>query len=184
MKQLLIQGDDLGMSPSINKATFRALLKGLLTTASVMVPCPYFQEVIQFKKEHPQVDLSLHLTLTCEWTHSHCQRWGPVAPLDLVPSLVDSQGFFWPHLSQVISRAQAEEVERELEAQIQLALSHKIHPIHLNSHMYALWQHPPFLAIYKKLIKKYQCSHYLLPDREGDHQAAYQFHPSSDQLRS
>src|SRR5687768_306851 len=101
-KLLIINADDLAMSHSENEASLTALDRGLVTSATVMVPAPWFGEVAVYAKTHPDADLGLHLTLTAEW---QTFRWGPVTPRTLVPSLVGPDGFFYSTTGEFVKHA-------------------------------------------------------------------------------
>ena len=138
-KLLIVHADDVGMTHSVNAATFAALDSGAANSASIMVPCPWFLEVADYAKAHPNADFGLHLTLTSERVY---YRWGPVASKNKVPSLLDENGYFhldWTPAVHINPR----EAELELRAQIALALAAGVHPTHLDSHQYRL---PFFLA--------------------------------------
>jgi predicted glycoside hydrolase/deacetylase ChbG (UPF0249 family) len=99
-----------------------------------MVPCPWFPEIADYAKSHPEIDFGLHLTLTSERVY---YRWGPVASKDHVPSLVDGNGYFhhdWPRDTHI----DPNDAELELRAQIDRAYAMGIHPTHLDSHQYRL----------------------------------------------
>jgi hypothetical protein len=64
---LIVHADDLAVAHSVDLASFDALEKNAVTSASVMMPCPWRSEVAAFAKAHPDADLGLHLTLTSEW---------------------------------------------------------------------------------------------------------------------
>src|SRR5580692_1963450 len=133
-KLLVVHADDLGETHSVNAAAIEALQDGTINSASLMVPCPWFPEIADYAKSHPDVDFGLHLTLTSERVY---YRWGPVAPADKVPSLVDQNGYFH-HEWEEGEYINAKEVEVELHAQIERALAMGVRPTHLDSHQYRL----------------------------------------------
>lgn len=136
-KLIIVHADDLGETHAVNAAATKALQGGTINSASLMVPCPWFPEMADYAKSHPDADFGLHLTLTSERIY---YRWGPVAPSDRVPSLLDENGYFhhdWEHNTHV----NAKEVEVELRAQIERALAMGVRPTHLDSHQYRLIMH-------------------------------------------
>jgi predicted glycoside hydrolase/deacetylase ChbG (UPF0249 family) len=132
---LIVHADDVGVTHSVNAATIQAFETGLVNSASIMVPCPWFPEIADYAKSHPGADLGLHLTLTSERVY---YRWGPVASKDKVPSLVDENGYFH-HDWTPATRINPKEVELELRAQIDRAYAMGIRPTHLDSHQYRLF---------------------------------------------
>lgn len=151
-KLLLVHADDVGMSHTVNVVTIDALKKGMVSSASIMVPCPWFPEIAAYAKEHPEIDFGLHLTLTSEW---RLYRWRPVAPIDKVPGLLDQEGFMWRSERMTAQKATPQEVETELRAQIERALAFGIKPTHLDTHMGTLYARPDFFEVYAKLGKEY-----------------------------
>ena len=133
-KLIIVHADDLGETHSVNAAAIKALQGGTINSASLMVPCPWFPEIADYAKSHPDADFGLHLTLTSERVY---YRWGPVAPADKVPSLVDQNGYFH-HDWEENEHINAREVEVELRAQIERALVMGVRPTHLDSHQYRL----------------------------------------------
>ena len=140
-KLVIIHGDDLAETHAVNAASMRALESGAINSASIMVPCPWFPEMVDYAKSHPDMDLGLHLTLTAERVY---YRWGPVASKDKVPSLVDSNGYFHHDWSEA-THINPQEAELELRAQVDRALAMGLHPTHLDSHQYRLIDNGPEL---------------------------------------
>jgi chitin disaccharide deacetylase len=151
-KLLILHADDLGVAHSEDTASFDALNRGAVSSASVMIPTPWVSEVAAYFKAHPNVDLGLHLTLTSEW---QTYRWGSVEGRDKVPSLLDSAGTFPNDESIVAKMAKPAEVDRELRAQLERALALGIHPTHIDSHMGSLFTTPELVATYVKVAHDY-----------------------------
>ncbi len=153
-KLLIIHADDIGVTHSENKATILAMKLGMVNSGSIMMPCPWVGEIAAFAKERPEADLGLHLTLTSEW---EWMKWGPVASKNKVPSLVNSQGFFYDNCQTFGQKAKPAEVEIELRAQIEKAFSMGINPSHFDTHMGCLvFNSPEVFEVYLKLGREYK----------------------------
>jgi predicted glycoside hydrolase/deacetylase ChbG (UPF0249 family) len=166
-KLLIIHADDLAVAHSEDSASFDALDKHAITSASIMIPCPWLNEVADYAKAHPEADLGLHLTLTSEWK---TYRWGPVASKDQVPSLLDPSGYLWADTPLAVAALKVDEAEREIRAQIERAIAMGIHPTHLDSHMGALFSRPDLFAIYVKVAHEYKLPFlaFIAPDTPKD----------------
>ncbi len=151
-KLLIVHGDDLAVAHAVDLATFKGLDEKALSSASVMVPCPWLPEVVAYAKDHPDADIGIHLTLTSEWK---CYRWGSVAPRDQVPSLFAADGYLWPDAPLVGKHASPEDVEREIRAQIERALKLGIKPTHLDNHMGSVFTNPALFAVFVKVAREY-----------------------------
>lgn len=150
---LILHADDVGMSRSVNRATLEALEKGWVTSASVLVACPWFPEVARWAKEHPDADLGIHLALNSEWTGF---RWGPVSRATLVPTLLDAQGYLPLTSEEVMEKAAAADVEQELRAQVEKARAFGVNITHLDSHMGTLFRTPALFDVYVRLGQAYR----------------------------
>lgn len=127
---VIFHADDLGMCEATVSA-YRDLLEvGLLSSASVMMPCAWSPLAAQVALAHPASDVGVHLTLTSEW--AGC-RWRPLTcPED--SSLVDEHGFFHATV-QGARRTDAVTVGRELRAQLETALAWGLDVTHMDAHM-------------------------------------------------
>jgi len=153
-KLLIIHADDLGVSHSENIASFLAMKAGSVNSASVMMPTPWVEEVAVFKREYPEADLGLHLTLTAEWEYL---KWRPLAPTEQSRTLVNDKGYFYDNCLDFGKKADPEEAAAEIRAQIELALKLGIQPTHLDTHMGCLvFNTPELFEKYLALGREYK----------------------------
>ena len=149
---LIVNADDAGMCHSVNQATIASLERGLVTSASVMVPPPWFAEIAEYAKRHPGYDFGVHLTLTSEWRD---YRWGPILGARAVPSLCAPDGCLWPTDELMLAHAQPEEVLAEACAQIDRFIDVGIAPTHLDCHMDVMLLDDRFRIILLDLAENY-----------------------------
>jgi chitin disaccharide deacetylase len=164
-RYVIIHADDAGMYPAVNRATIDAMERGIVSSSSIMVPCPGFPDFARYAATHSDRDFGVHLTLNCE---TEIYRWGPVCGSQNVPSLVDPDGFFWTTTAETASHARIDEVDRELRAQIDKALAAGIRISHLDHHMFVLFERPDLLRLYIKLSALYDLPVRYLRDIPAD----------------
>jgi predicted glycoside hydrolase/deacetylase ChbG (UPF0249 family) len=126
--KLVVQCDDFGMCHAGNLGAVEAFNNGILTQASVMVPCPWFREAARLAKEHA-IPVGVHLTLTAEWDYL---RWGPLTG---GRSLVGDDGRFPRTIDAVRERATVEEMTEEFTAQTELFLKEDLVAEYFDCHM-------------------------------------------------
>jgi predicted glycoside hydrolase/deacetylase ChbG (UPF0249 family) len=150
---LIIRTDDVGMSHSVNMAVKRLIDSGLPLSVSVMFACPWYQESVEILKAHPAVSVGIHLTLNSEWKF---YRWGPVAGREAVPTLVDSNGYFFQSgeaLHQ--NHPDVREIEKELRSQIDRALRSGVKIDYVDYHMGTAVDYPEFREVVERLAQEY-----------------------------
>ena len=145
---VIIHVDDGGMSHDSNVGIEKSLDSHLATSFSVMMPCPWVPEIVHYIHAHPGVDAGLHLTLTSEWSE---YRWAPVAGPSEVPGLVDNEGALWKSAEETAQHASADEVEKEIRAQLRRARNMGFSPTHLDTHMGTVYARPAYLERYIKV---------------------------------
>ncbi len=143
-RAVIIHTDDIGMCHASLQA-FKDLWKfGTITSAAVMVPCPWFPATARMCRENPEIDMGVHATLNAEW---ESYRWGPVSTRDQASGLLDADGYFHQWHQAVYDNAKPEAVEKEVNAQIERALAAGIDVTHVDSHMGTIMS-PLFIESY------------------------------------
>ncbi|HEX40599.1 MAG TPA: ChbG/HpnK family deacetylase [Phycisphaerales bacterium] len=158
--RLIVRADDIGSSHAANLACIQCFREGIARSVEVMVPCPWFKEAARMLRETPGYDVGVHLTLTSEWEF---YKWGPITR---APSLVDGRGHFHPttwkekgpdgEIGFLQGEPRVEEVERELRAQIELAVKEIPQVSHLSNHMGTATSRPDLRELVDRLAAEYK----------------------------
>lgn len=129
---VIFHADDVGMCHGSNRAFIDLHAIGVVQCGSIMAPCPWAPEMLDYSAAHPRIDIGVHLTLTSEWPG---YRWGPVSTRAVESGLIDARGHFWPQVAQVQAAMQIAAALTELRAQIELVRAAGIDFTHLDTHM-------------------------------------------------
>jgi hopanoid biosynthesis associated protein HpnK len=129
---VILNADDFGLSPGINRGIIEAYRDGIVTSASLMAVGDAFEEAVAFAHEYPSLSLGMHLTLV---------EGRPVLPPEKVPSLVTADGRFCQSLGMFLlklltGQIRMHDVEREFAGQIEKAKDYGIRIDKLDSHMH------------------------------------------------
>jgi predicted glycoside hydrolase/deacetylase ChbG (UPF0249 family) len=151
-KLLIINCDDVGMCHSANLAVIEGMETGLITSGTIMTPCPWFNEIADYARTHPEKDFGVHLTHTSEW---NSYRWGPVAPSETVKGLCDPEHYLWRSVEEVYAHSTPEEALIEGRAQIKKAIDAGIPVTHIDSHMGTMQYKPEYLNAYLQLALEF-----------------------------
>ena len=151
-KVVMLHADDIGMCSEANEAVIPYLLNDQIQSASAMVPCPWFNDIADWYKKHPEMDIGLHLTLTSEWKN---YRWGPVSNSSSVPELIDTEGYLWRRVIDVASRTPVATIEKEIRAQIERAYERGIKPGHIDTHMGTLYSKVEYAEAFFNIAMEY-----------------------------
>lgn len=147
-KLLIVNCDDVGMCNSANLAVIDGMENGLITSGTIMTPCPWSGAIMDYAKNHPEKDFGVHLTHTAEWRF---YRWGPVAPKEEVKGLVDPDGYLWHEVEDVYAHATPAEALIEGRAQIKKVLAAGVPVTHIDSHMGTMQLSPEYVKAYIQL---------------------------------
>ena len=158
--RLIVRGDDIGSSHAANVACIRSYTEGIMTSVEIMTPCGWFPEAVKMLNENPGLDVGVHVVLTSEWENI---KW---RPLTKAPSLTDADGYFYPTIWQrknapagtALREAnwKIEEIEKEMRAQIELAVRKIPHISHITCHMGCSGWDPKVKELWTKLAKEYK----------------------------
>lgn len=184
---VIIHADDIGMCQATLPAIADLMEFGVTSSAAVMVPCPWFPQTAAFCREHPEVDMGVHLTVNCEW---EVYRWGALSTADPASGLLDQDGYLHGSPAATWEHAWPDAVATEMRLQVERALTAGIEPTHLDTHMGTVVR-PPFLQAYVDLAMEHRLPVFLprhykerLMSRGGDQELAAEGARITEELES
>ncbi len=157
-RKLIVNADDFGMCVGVNAGIIRACQTGIVTSATIMVNGPAFDDAVARARDCPKLGVGIHLTLL---------GGPPVAPPGAVRSLIGPDGAmpndFGVFLRRLLRQElRLSEIETEFRAQIEKALAAGLRPTHLDSHKHA-HAHPAVLEALLRAAEAYGIAHIRRP---------------------
>lgn len=130
---LIINADDLGLSPEVNSGIFAAYEQGVLTDTSLLIQRPYAQEAISVIKRIPSFNVGIHIDLDplLGWSSPGREK---LSRRELL-SMMDDPAF-------------ARKAKKEISEQIEAFLETGLVPSHIDTHHHV----HGFLQIFELLV--------------------------------
>ena len=130
MRSVIINADDFGLSPGVNRGILSAFRDGIVTSTTLLANLGAFDDAVAIARENPDLPVGIHLTLV----------WGrPVSDPATIPTLVDREGRL--HRSAgalgvraMLGRVSVDQVQIEFASQVRKVLDAGLTPTHLDTH--------------------------------------------------
>ena len=139
MRTLIVNADDLGLCPSVNRAIFEVFAAGNLSSATLMVNMPGTADAVHGLAAHPGLAVGLHFCIT------------EGQALSGASSITDGHGRFLGR-SRIIrllmgGKVLAQDIRREFDAQWERSLELGVVPDHVDSHQHVMMLPPVLSAV-------------------------------------
>ena len=157
--RLIVRGDDMGFSHAGNEALIKTCKEGIVRSIEVIVPSPWFPEAVKLLEKNPSIDVGIHIALSSEWENV---KWRPVT---WCPSLTNADGYFLPMIYKnknypgqalIENQWKFDEIEKEVRAQVVLAVKKIPHISHISSHMGCVEIDKRVKEMVKKIAQEYR----------------------------
>ncbi|MBN2535915.1 MAG: ChbG/HpnK family deacetylase [Spirochaetales bacterium] len=145
---LIVNGDDVGITPVYTDSTLDAYFAGKISSASIVPGGHDAGRAISILKEHPGFEIGIHLSLTGDWK--------PLTPGETAPSLYSKDGTMWHTQQEVQQNVKPEHAKIEWEAQIKKIKDEGIKISHLDSHMGCYFLSPELFTAAFELSRQYE----------------------------
>jgi len=129
--RLIINADDFGLTPGVNRAISELHQSNALTSATLMATGLAFEDAVSIARSHPTLGVGCHIVLT---------DGTPVSSPETIPTLIGADGKnFRPSLFDFVQALlrgviHSEDIERESLAQIQRLQRAGISVTHIDTH--------------------------------------------------
>jgi predicted glycoside hydrolase/deacetylase ChbG (UPF0249 family) len=147
MGYVIINVDDFGLNPAVNRAVSELSHIGKISSTTVIANAPFMKEAAELKN----IGIGVHLNIL---------RGNPLSNPDKIGSVVDENGLLLGNYSKLLKRyilrkIDLKHVEIEWRMQIEKILDNNIKPTHFDSekHIHA-W--PKLMSLALKLAEKYK----------------------------
>ncbi|HVZ15633.1 MAG TPA: ChbG/HpnK family deacetylase, partial [Terriglobales bacterium] len=130
MRHLIVNADDFGLTPGVNRAIGEAHQHGIVTSATLMANSQAFAEAVELAPQMPRLSVGCHVVLV---------DGRPVLAPEQVPSLIADGSEFPTSFgtfakSALRKKIRLEEIEMEVTAQIRRIQSAGVTVSHVDSH--------------------------------------------------
>ena len=127
MPRLIVNADDFGLSPAVSEGIMEAHAVGSVTSTSMMVRCPGWDDGVQRARATPSLGVGLHFNLLVG------------VPLSRSPTLTDSRTGYFQNFGALAARVLRRSIDRdelaaECEAQLAALAAAGIAITHIDSH--------------------------------------------------
>jgi len=145
---LIVNADDFGLTPGINRSVVELHNAGALTSTTLMATADHFRSAATQAKQHPQLGIGCHIALV---------DGRPVLQPDEIPGLAPVGGQFRPTLGAFLAdlmrrRISETEIEAEATAQIRCLQTAGIDVTHIDTHKHTHM----FLRVLRPLLRAAQ----------------------------
>ncbi len=152
-------GDDFGLSAGINEAIEEAHVRGILTSASLMVGSPAAQDAVARARRNPSLRVGLHVVVV---------RGAPLLPRQRIGRIVDSDGMLQHELVRAsvrwaFDRKARAQLHDEIEAQFEAYRATGLALDHVDSHNH-LHVHPIVFDLLLEIGPRYGMRALRIPD--------------------
>ncbi|HEX4019817.1 MAG TPA: ChbG/HpnK family deacetylase [Acidobacteriaceae bacterium] len=133
MRRLIVNADDFGLTPGVNKAVVALHQAGALTSTTLMAAAPCYQEAVDLAQQNASLGVGCHIVLV---------DGAPLSPPETIPTLLDPDsrvpafrstlGLFLQDL--LLGRIRTQDILLEATAQIQRLQSSGLTVTHCDTH--------------------------------------------------